>query len=322
MVVIELATIMATIQQIVQLAATVGAMVYLMVNFNTILEYLLISYYWFMTVNFKTYQVDRTNKLYETLIFRYINTNPKYDNYKVYKDKDHKIYYYKPGTYELYDHKFKTSVYVIVELTIISYKIDINKFKLSKVENFMYIINTKVMKNCYTMATLKYGEWDYEIIEEYDYEFIKDYRWGQQKAVIDKIMSFYKSNEYNKGYLLYGPTQTGKTSVARYAARMLNKTYYRLDLNKFSYNLLNSNIISKINENSIVFIDEYDKLDSDALQALNCDLHRWLQSSDILKKKIVFILTSNSDIHDDDNSVLLKGRIEKIKFEQQKPKNE
>jgi len=316
MVVISLSVIIAAIQQAVQLGIAIGGIMYLIINLNRVIEWILVSYYWLLTVEYKTYQFDRSNKHREMMIFRYINkAGKRYDNYKVYKDNEHEKYYYTPGMYEIYEAKFKTTVYIKVEFVTISYKIDIKKFNLTKVENFMDIICSMVMTNSYCMATLKYGEWEYDIVKENDKENTQDTRWPPQLKVIDKIENFYNSNLNNTGLLLYGPTKTGKSSVARYAARKLQKNYYRLDLNKFNYNIINSNLISKISENSIVFIDEYDKFDGDSLQAINADLHRWLQSHDILKRKIVFILTSNKDIEDDDNSVLLQGRIEKIKFE-------
>lgn len=295
--------------------AAMGGTVYIASNFNRMYEWSVDGYYTVLTRNHKNFTFDKTNTFHMIMLYRYIklNTGDKYDKYIIYKDINNESYYYPPGVYEVYDEKHKTTVYIRIDVNTISYYIDNVKYQLEKIDNFLHNMANIIMKDCYCMATMKYGDWDYNVIKEYNKENMSDKRWPQQQKVLNKINEFFNSEQYNKGYFIYGPTKMGKTSLARYAARMYHKTYYRLDLTQFSYNLLTSNLMSKINKNSIVFIDEYDKLDSKTKTSLNADLHRWLQSYDVLKEKVLFIIASNSELVEI-NGVLKEGRIEAIEF--------
>nr|QZX43484.2 AAA family ATPase [Mimivirus sp.] len=65
---------------------------------------------------------------------------------------------------------------------------------------------------------------------------------------------------YRRGYLLYGPSGTGKTTIIEIVAKTYNMEFYSVNLNSDNMNdTILVNLISKIPPNSIISFEEIDK---------------------------------------------------------------
>jgi len=140
----------------------------------------------------------------------------------------------------------------------------------------------------------------------------------KQQQIIDKIKSFlngeYKSHQNCLSFLLYGGPGKGKTTTAILAAAKLILNHYQLNIDRFNTQFLEG-LFRGIISNSIVVVDEYDKLDRDKVMPdTRTKLHTILNNPLVISQKVVVIFTSNTfDFRQgSDDTLFLNGRITEI----------
>lgn len=139
----------------------------------------------------------------------------------------------------------------------------------------------------------------------------------------------YKTNghSYRRGYLIHGPTGTGKSAIGEIIAKKYNMTVYQLQLN--SKDLEDNDLkllISKMVPNSILFVDEVEKqIESMKKQKIaHVTMAGVLSAIDGPQKMShgsIVIMTSNKKtfLPQDEEAMLLRpGRIDKV-FNFQQP---
>lgn len=266
----------------------------------------------FYAKNHNVFNISRNDKFAEMVIFQYIDESDKYHAKKII---DGENYSFENGYYYVYNTHKNSYIYIFVETRDIKIEIDCSVIGIPKHKtNVIKFLQSDLMQNTYIIGTMNNFGWSYKVRQEDELEDTNDPRWPKQHEVIEQLREFFEGTKRNMGLILYGESQLGKTATARYAARILQKNYYRLNPTQFNYHFINDKLIGDIRSESIVFIDEFDKLDDKSKQSLNVELHRWLQSNDLLNHKVVFILTANV-LPEGENNVLFRNRITPIKYE-------
>lgn len=125
-------------------------------------------------------------------------------------------------------------------------------------------------KNVIMFYGSKEGSWDFPVprrprLINHD-AITKD-----MKQVLDDVKVFvqsdpsnnsdiYKHRPYRRGYLLKGPSGTGKTSIVEYVAAIYGRSVYRVTLNaKHMTDETLQNLFCTVNPYSIIVIDEFEK---------------------------------------------------------------
>lgn len=156
---------------------------------------------------------------------------------------------------------------------------------------------------------------DFRVIKDIDNIFFEDK--DKYLKDIDSFIAnktFYKSKgiKYKRGYLLYGPGGTGKTSLAGATAKYLNHDLYIINIGNLSSDNEFIFMSSRIPKNSVVLFEDIDVLFRERdVENKKVNFSTVLNFFDGVYSPVdcIFILTTN---HKDrlDPALLRKGRID------------
>lgn len=145
-----------------------------------------------------------------------------------------------------------------------------------------------------------------------------------KEFITEDINKFLKSEEwygkvnipYKRGYCFYGPPGTGKTTLAVALANHTKKNIYCLDMNGLESARL-SQVIKSIQENSILLIEDIDRIYSgreSATTEIKASFSAFLNCLDgaFYKHGLVTIITTNH-IDKLDEALLRSGRMDIVK---------
>jgi ATP-dependent 26S proteasome regulatory subunit len=176
--------------------------------------------------------------------------------------------------------------------------------------------------------TSKGNKWDFPVIRR-PTTFPEEKMTPEMAKTMDDIDKFHNHEEeyrsrgipYRRGYMLYGKTGTGKTTIIELTAKKYNKTLYSLNFNsKELDDTIIINLIASVPPNSIVVMDEIDK----QIAALNKNKNKLISIGGILSAIdgplrlshcTMVIMTANTGNFlqnvDEANAMFRKGRIDR-----------
>jgi hypothetical protein len=125
--------------------------------------------------------------------------------------------------------------------------------------------------------TSKGDKWSFPIIRR-PTNFKEENMTPEMTKALEDINTFHENEEmyqqkgipYRRGYLLYGDTGTGKTTVIELAAKKHNMTIYSLNINSSELNdTILIDLVATVPPNGIIVMDEIDKQIAALLQNKN-----------------------------------------------------
>ncbi|AEX61236.1 mitochondrial chaperone-like protein [Megavirus courdo7] len=175
--------------------------------------------------------------------------------------------------------------------------------------------------------TAENDKWSFPIMRR-PTQFLKKNYTMEMQQVLSDVHKFKTSQDiyqkygvnYRRGYLLYGPSGTGKTTIIEIIAKTYNMEFYSVNLNSDNMNdTILINLISKIPPNSIISFEEIDK----QIETLDKNNNRKISVGGILTAldgpqrlshgTIVIMTANNKNFFNSQNmdALLRAGRIDK-----------
>jgi SpoVK/Ycf46/Vps4 family AAA+-type ATPase len=168
-------------------------------------------------------------------------------------------------------------------------------FKEDAFENLKHLEN-----KVYTVMDSMFGA---VLIEEEDFKFPEKI-YGNEEPFVKHVLNYYNHSDKNVAVALVGQKGQGKSLTAKLLCRE-SKLPVILIKSKASVHILE--FIANLEDNVVVFVDEFEKLykeksnqvDEDGNSITNNDQEMWLSILDgntVFKNKVLFVFTSNSDL--------------------------
>ena len=241
------------------------------------------------------------------------------NNYKIFIEVNGDFdYKFKNNTYTTHDDEYGTIYFKVDDNYITIYILRLGYFTKDRyIHNYLnkivnYCENNK-NKRLYVYSNQGIG-W-IKVLRNLDINKYNNIIEAQQK-VINTINNYlkgcYKSDQCSLSFLLHGQCGTGKTSTAKLAALKLKLNFYKLCLDKHTiFNL--ETLLKGIYPNSIVLIDEFDKLNDDDYKNAKQKLCTILNDDLTINKHVIFIFTVNvNPCNKNDNPLYNNERITEI----------